>query len=391
MERFDEIRGQLHLQDKVIAVNAGSWGPLCESARRAIIKGYQDEAASRGDNPELMKLSSGLGRYDTIITEAKKTVGVFLTCSPDEVALCDSSTTAMNIFLWGIKWRKGDEILTCSLENPAAMIPIKILEERMGVKLKIIDQGNGEHDSSEAICESINHKTRFVLISDVNYATGGREDLTSISKAAHDSCALVLADGVQAVGTSEVNVQQFNVDGYALNRHKFLCGPDGAGALFIRKEVLDEVKPTYSGVFSSIKHASSDKVKLHPSAQRYEVSTRPLPVIEGGTAAMEWIRDEIGLPFILKHTQKLYQELWDRLTSIPGVKVFSKRYQRSLLSFTIKGIESKKVVEKLREDYIYTRVIEATKPHCVRISIGFWNRNSDIEKIEKAVKTIAHK
>jgi len=389
MSDLEKIRKQLHLRNELIAVNAGSWGPLCEAARRAISKGYLEEAASRGDDPELMKTMGGLGRYDSVVKDAKKVLGRFLSCQPEEVALCDSSTTAMNIFMWGIDWKPGDEILTGSLENPAASIPMKILCERHGVKLNVIDQHYGEHDLTKHFCEAVNPKTRMLLISDVNFATGGRVDLSTISRAAHDTGALLLADGIQAVGTSQVDVHSLGVDGYAMSRHKFLCGPDGGGALYVRKEAMEHVKPTYSGVFSSADHGASEKIALSPTAQRYEVSTRPLPVIEGGTAAVNWIMDDVGLLFILRHTLELYQDLWDRVSGISGVQVLSGRNQRSLLSFTVNGIEPKTVVEKLRDELIFTRVIEATLPHCVRISVGFWNRDSDIERIEVTLRRIA--
>jgi selenocysteine lyase/cysteine desulfurase len=63
---------------------------------------------------------------------AKQVRGKFLNCAADELALCDSSTTAMNIFLWGYNFKPGDEILAGSLENPAALVPLIVLSKRRG-------------------------------------------------------------------------------------------------------------------------------------------------------------------------------------------------------------------------------------------------------------------
>lgn len=71
----------------------------------------------------------------------------------------------------------------------------------------------------------------MILISDVNFATGHRVDLKSISQIANEKGILVLTDGVQAMATSSIDVQRIEVDGYVLVRHKFTCGPDGTGAL----------------------------------------------------------------------------------------------------------------------------------------------------------------
>ena len=373
----EEARKHLSLPDDVIAVNAGSWGTLCKAAREAITSAYQEEASSRGDNPSYMKSKkSGLTRYSEVVAEAKDTMARFLGCKPDEVALCDSTTTGMNIFLWGYDWKPGDQILAGSLENPAAKVPLMVLAKRRGVELVYFDTHNPEED----LRDKMTAMTRMVLISDVDFATGSRVNLATLSEITHDSDALLLADGIQAVGNHPVDVRDLGVDGYALARHKFLCGPDGAGALFVSEKAQDLIHPTYSGVFTDQHHGSGE---LQPmlSAQKYEVSTRPLPVIVGGTAATRWIMDDVGLDWIIEHTSKLYTDLWDSLSIMPHIELVSGREQNSLMSLRVKNQEPATVVEKLREHNIFTRTVGAIEPPTIRLSIGFWNRHSDIDKI----------
>jgi L-cysteine/cystine lyase len=378
----EDIRKELHLSDEIIALNAGSWGPLCQAAREGIEEGYSSEASSRGDDPDAMRdKGSGLTRYSEVVAEAKDVLSRFLGSSPDEIALCDSTTTGMNIFMWGYDWKPGDEIIAGSLENPAAKVPLMILAKRRGVKLTYINQFDG---TLEQLSEKISGKTRMVLLSDVNFATGGRVDLKEASRMAHDHGALLLADGIQAVGTSFVDVKELDVDGYALARHKFMCGPDGAGALYVSKDAMEVIEPTYSGVFSDAHHGSGE-LTYPDSAQRYEVSTRPLPVIQGGTAATEWIMDKVSLPFIVKRTTELYGALWEGLNDISKVDLVSARGQNSLLSFRVKGVEPIQVVDEFRKHHIFTRTVGALDPPVVRVAIGFWNRASDVEKIVDVV------
>ena len=379
---IEAIRKELHMSDEIIALNAGSWGPLCQAAREGIVDGYSSESSSRGDDPDAMRAKgSGLARYSEVVADAKGVLSRFLGSSADEIALCDSTTTGMNIFMWGYDWKPGDEIIAGDLENPAAKVPLMILAKRRGVKLTYINQFDG---TLEQLSEKISDKTRMVLLSDVNFATGSRVDLKEASKVAHDHGALLLADGIQAVGTSFVDVKQLDVDGYALARHKFMCGPDGAGALYVSKDAMEMIEPTYSGVFSDAHHGSGE-LTYPDSAQRYEVSTRPLPVIQGGTASTEWIMDKVSLPFIVKRTTELYGALWDGLNDISKVELVSARDQNSLLSFRVKGVEPKQVVDEFKRHYIFTRTVGAIDPPVVRVAIGFWNRASDIEKIVEVV------
>ena len=387
--KTDYIRKELNLPENTIAVNAGSWGPLCRAARESVQQGYIDEARSRGDDPDYMKdKGSGLTRYAEVVTEAKEELGKYINCIPDEVALCDSSTTGMNIFMWGCQLEPGDEIIAGSLENTAARVPLNVISLRKKVKVKYAYQGMGDADTSEAISEAVSSKTKLVLISDINYVTGSRVDLAEISKIAHEHEALVLADGIQAVGTCPVDVANLGVDGYAFARHKFLCGPDGAGVLYIKKDVIPKVLPTYSGVFSDTKHGSAE-LSMYPSAQRYEVSTRPLPVIEGGTAAIKWIVEDVGLSYIYKKSRRLYNMIWDLLEENVKVELVSERDQNSLLTFNVQDVEPSDVVTKLREHNIFTRTVSVPGLQAPRLSIGIWNRESDLHKIAETVKQMS--
>lgn len=389
-EQISYIRRELNLPDKAIAINAGSWGPLSRAAREAMAKGVMDEATSRGDDVDAMRNGyMGLARYQAPINEAKTEVARFINCSPDEVALADSSTTAMNYFLWGYNWEPGDEIIAGSLENPAAGVPLMIVSERRKVKLRYADLGNGEKDTVEAVRRQMTPRTRMVLLSDVTFATGARADLKGVSELAHQYGILVLADGIQAVGTNPVDVQELGVDGYALARHKFLCGPDGAGALYVKRSVFDRILPTYSGVFSDAEHGMSGKLIYMTTAQRYEVSTRPIPPIMGGTAALRWLANDVGWEFVYARTKENYATLYGYLKATPNVRVLSGPGQAGLITFTIEGVKPTDIVNELREHYIFSRTIIVTNPQGVRLSIGVWNRDSDLVRIAEVVHGIA--
>ena len=389
-EQVAYVRRELNLPDEVVAINAGSWGPLCSAARSAIADGYAEEAAARGGDPDGMRAGrTGLFRYQAPIDDAKAEVARFINCSPDEVALTDSSTTAMNVFLWGYEFAPGDEIIAGSLENPAALVPLMLIAERKGLTLRWADLGNGEKDSAEAVAAQITPRTRMALISDTCFATGARVDLRAIADVVHDAGALLIADGIQTAGASPIDVEALGVDGYALARHKFLCGPDGAGALYVNRAVFDRVLPTYAGVFTDAEHGMSGALALMPTAQRYEVSTRPIPVIMGGTAALRWLADEVGWPFVFERMTALYDRLWRDLGAIPDVRVLSPSGGSGLLTIAVERMAPADVVAGLRERNIFTRTIVVTEPQGVRLSIGAWNRESDLDIIAEAVEALA--
>ena len=97
----------------------------------------------------------------------------------------------------------------------------------------------------------------------------------------------------------------------------------------------------------------------------------------------------MGWPYVFGRCRELYNGLWDRLSDVSGVTLISERGQSSLLTFSVQGVDPRDVVAKLRERNIFTRTISVTEPVGVRLSIGFWNRESDLDAITEAVSALA--
>lgn len=383
--RLDELRRELGVPDDVLAINAGSWGPLCAAARRAIDETYELDAQLRADDPNRYKQAL----YGDALEADRSAVAALLGCRPDEVATCESTTTAMNIVLWGIDWQPGDRILAGSLENPASVVPLRAVAERRGVEVVWVDLGNGEVDAVKAFSRHLTTRTRLVLVSDVNFATGTRVDLRTLSAAAHEHGAFVLCDGVQAAGTCPIDVAALGVDAYAIARHKFLCGPDGAGALYVRRESLEHVAPTFSGVFSDAEHGMAAEAHVFPDARRFDVSTRPVPTVAGATAALRWLSDDVGWDDVHGRTREHCTRLASALGGMSGVRLLSTTPAGGIVTFAIDGATPEEVVARLQERRIYSRTILVTRPPGVRISLGFWTRASDIDRICEALEEIA--
>ena len=104
---------------------------------------------------------------------------------------------------------------------------------------------------------------------------------------------------------------------------------------------------------------------------------------------MEWLREEVGFPFIFERCHRLYNALWDELEKVPKVNLVSPRDQRSLLTFTVKEVPARDIASRLIGRNIFVRTISAIDPPGVRLSIGFWNRESDLGVIAETVREIA--
>jgi selenocysteine lyase/cysteine desulfurase len=231
-----------------------------------------------------------------------------------------------------------------------------------------------------------------LLISDVNFVSGARVNLKEITRTAHERGVLVFVDGVQAAGTCAIDVQASGVDGYAIARHRFLCGPGGAGALYVSPAALDRIHPTFGGVFSDASHGHGRELAPFAGARRFEVSTRSLPVTAGAVAAMRWFRSSVGWEATYQRTHALGNELLQRLTRVDGVRVLTPAYSPgALVSFVALGCNPQSVMKSLAGEGIAARLVpDPGQSHddaaqAIRLSIGVWNRTADPELIATAV------
>ncbi len=103
-------------------------------------------------------------------------VAGLLHTSPECIALTQNTTQGLAIVVYGMDWRSGDELVTCSLEHPSVMVPSLFLRENHGVRVRVAELS--PHDDRETILtkieSSISPRTRLVFLSHIQYSCGPR-------------------------------------------------------------------------------------------------------------------------------------------------------------------------------------------------------------------------
>jgi selenocysteine lyase/cysteine desulfurase len=56
-----------------------------------------------------------------------------------------------------------------------------------------------------------------------------------------------MVDAIQGLGVFPVDVHKLEIDFLAADGHKWLLGPEGAGLLYVRRELIDRLRPTSVG------------------------------------------------------------------------------------------------------------------------------------------------
>src|SRR5450759_3508343 len=181
--------------------------------------------------------------------EALAGVAAVMVADPADIALTHSTTEGINLVLGAVPWRDGDRVVTTTHEHAGVLAPLIWLRDRLGVELELLNIGDALDDdlTVEAFAHALERPTRAVVLSHVLWTTGAVLPVDRIGRLGRSAGATVLVDGAQAAGAIPVILDDLGVDAYAMPAQKWLLGPEGMGALWVRRSFADAAVPPASG------------------------------------------------------------------------------------------------------------------------------------------------
>ncbi|WP_225975848.1 family 2A encapsulin nanocompartment cargo protein cysteine desulfurase, partial [Paracidovorax avenae] len=331
---------------------------------------------------------------------ARERVRRFLN-APDvnEVIFVRGTTEAINLVAKSWSERhvgEGDEIIVSHLEHHANIVPWQQLAAGKGAKLRVIpvdDSGQVRLDEYQKL---LNSRTKIVAVTQVSNALGTVVPVRQIVEMAHRAGARALVDGAQSVSHMRVDVQDIGADFFVFSGHK-VFGPTGIGALWGRREVLEDMPP-WQGGGNMIADVTFEKTVYQPLPNTFEAGTGNIADAVGLGAAIDYV-GRVGIEAIARYEHELLKYGMRALGSVRGVRLIGTAADKaSVMSFVLAGHTTAEVGDALNREGIAVR----TGHHCaqpilrrfgveatVRPSLAFYNTFEEIDRLVGVVERLA--
>jgi L-cysteine/cystine lyase len=354
-----------------VYLNSGGSGPPPNHVLRAMRE--VDDLCS---GPAYLEGVSLFARQAASNAEAREAAARLVGASPDDVALTQNTTHGMNLGVASLDWREGDEVLSTTTEHPGCLAPLHNLRRRFGVRVNLVSPPV----TPEKIEAALTPKTRLVALSHVDWTSGEVLPLETICTLAREHDALTLVDGAQSVGNIPVNAPATGVDMYSFTGHKWVLGPEGMGAFYVRPGLpVHSPNVGFLSLPAPTDFDARGDYDLRPDARRFEASTMSPALAAGFAAAAEAVheRGEAGFEEIRRRADLLM----DLLSELPRVTLRSPRPARSgLVSFEVEGVAAKDAAERLLKERFVLRYIPDPNPY-VRASTHLFNTEEELEAL----------
>ena len=309
---------------------------------------------------------------------------------PEEIALTSGASAGAAAVAYALTWKPGDEVITARGEFPLQYATWKPMEEREGLKLKIVSPRE-RFITADDLIAALTPRTRLVSVSVVRYDDGSLLDAARVAEACHKQGALLLLDASQSCGAMPMDVKQLGADFIVSAGYKWLLGPFGTGFFWAKSEHLGMVRPGpfyWMALMSSHNFAAMNFEDPKPAAnaKRWD-SPEGASYFNFNLVAMDASVDfvvRMGPELVAAHNQKLIELMFERLPKdrfVPTSPLDAAR-RGSYGCFAARSAEkTAEYYHRLRKENVVVSLREGN----IRVSPYLYNTERDIDRLISVV------
>jgi cysteine desulfurase / selenocysteine lyase len=296
---------------------------------------------------------------------ARESVRKFLHAAhADEIVFTKGGTEAMNLVSYSYlapRIQPGDEIVLTTMEHHSNIVPWHFLRERQGAVLKWVDVADDGSLSVDTVDAAIGPKTKLVALTHMSNVLGTVTPLKEIIARAHAKGVPVMVDGCQGAVHTQVDVQDLDVDFYALTGHK-LYGPTGIGALYAKRAHLKGMRP-FNGGGEMIREVTRDAISYADPPARFEAGTPAIIEAVGLGVALDYL-SSFDRAAIAAHEHDLLGYAMAAIEDLNWVRIIGRAPGKgAILSFEAEGMHAHDLATILDREGVAVRAGH----HCAQV------------------------
>jgi cysteine desulfurase/selenocysteine lyase len=291
--------------------------------------------------------------------DARARIAKFINAAQSlEIIWTKGTTEALNLFAssWAVpRLRSGDEMILTIAEHASCMLPLQIAAKKTGAQIHYIDVDEDGGLRLDQLDKALSSRTRLVAFTHVSNVLGAINPAKEICRRAKQFGARVLIDLAQSVPHFSVDVQDMGCDFAAFSSHKML-GPMGAGALYARRDAMEEISVYQAGANMAHAHGLADW-EYAAGALRFGAGT-PSVADALGFASAARLLTSLDRDTLWRREQQLTKYALERLHSVPRLRILGPKTAEnrvSIFSFVMTGIPTARIVSALDEAGISIR------------------------------------
>jgi len=219
---------------------------------------------------------------------------------------------------------KRRKIVYSELNFPSVMYVYEAHARAHGLHIEKVKSDDGMTVPTERMLSAIDENTLLVPISHVLYKSAFLQDAKAITERAHKVGAMVVLDTYQSAGTVPFSVKDLQVDFATGGSVKWLCGGPGAGYLYVRPDLIEQLEPKTTGWMAHEEpFAFESELRYAPNITRFLHGSPAIPALYAAESGYQII-NEIGVEAIREKSTRQIGALIE-LAEAAGFRVTSPR------------------------------------------------------------------
>ena len=305
--------------------------------------------------------------------------------STDDIALLKNTTECISAVAFGLDWKPGDNVVLPAGEFPSNRLPW-LAQAARGLEIREVDIRTAEH-AETALLEAMDHNTRLLTVSAVQWNDGFRLDLQALGEACEQKNVLFFVDAIQQLGALPLDVEACRIDFLAADAHKWLLAPEGIAVFYCRDSARPDLQLLQQGWHMFEHPWKFEREDWTPalSAKRFEAGS-PNSIGQAALNASLNLLLDYGMANVGRRVLSNTDYLLANLEHLPGVRVSSHKAaerRSGIVSFTHEELS----VLSLHRELTRAGVSVVVRGDSIRVSPHFYQGEKQLDEFLEILKS----